>query len=161
MRKYELCNLTELPERKPQGYLVNGLDLVAIRSEDSVSVLYGRCLHRGALMADGYIRGENLVCGVHNWDYRFDTGVSAYNNDEALHKFTAEIKEGGVVCIDLDEIEAYLAEHPQPFNRAEYLGQYADTHPEHTEPYTSYIRELAQNGFEELRSSWPFSSHGC
>lgn len=34
-------------------------------------------------MADGFIDGPNLICGVHNWDYRYDTGISEYNNDEA------------------------------------------------------------------------------
>lgn len=46
------------------------------------------------------------------------------------------------VFVDEEEIDAYLAEHPQPFNREAYLGAYADTHPEDTEPYTGYIKEL-------------------
>jgi hypothetical protein len=54
-----------------------------------LNVLYGRCLHRGALMSDGFVDGQNLICGVHDWDYRLDTGVSEYDNDEALHKFGA------------------------------------------------------------------------
>lgn len=36
--------------------------LVVIRFDDSVSVLYGRCHHRGALLSDGYIAGPNLTC---------------------------------------------------------------------------------------------------
>ncbi|MGR3660319.1 MAG: hypothetical protein ACU0CA_03900 [Paracoccaceae bacterium] len=27
-------------------------------------------------MADGFVRGRNLICGVHNWDYRLDSGVN-------------------------------------------------------------------------------------
>ena len=26
-------------------------------------VLYSRCQHRGALMADSYIEGDNIICG--------------------------------------------------------------------------------------------------
>ena len=51
-----------------------------------VSVLYGRCLHRGALMADGHVEGDNLICGLHDWDYRLDTGVSAYSHHEVLNE---------------------------------------------------------------------------
>jgi nitrite reductase/ring-hydroxylating ferredoxin subunit len=36
--------------------------LVVIRFDDSVSGLYGRCHHRGALLSDGYIAGPNLTC---------------------------------------------------------------------------------------------------
>ena len=43
-------------------------------------------------------------------------------------------------------MDDYLKNHPQPFDREHYLGSYADTHPENTEPYTGYIKELARNG---------------
>jgi len=155
----QLCSFTELPEKQPTGFQVNGLDLVAIRYGEKISVLYGRCLHRGALMADGHIDGHNLICGVHGWDYRYDTGVSEYNNEEVLHKFAAEVKSGAV-WIDEAEINDYLAKHPQPFNRSQYLGQYADTHPESTEPYTSYIKDLAQNGLENHGHHGPSAAMG-
>jgi nitrite reductase/ring-hydroxylating ferredoxin subunit len=71
---------SELPDREPAYALVAGVDLVVVRHDDDVSVLYGRCLHRGALLADGFVRGQDLICGLHEWDYRLDTGVSAYNN---------------------------------------------------------------------------------
>ncbi len=75
MHKFiELCSLDELQEKTPAPKLVNGLDLVLIKYDGNVSVLYGRCLHRGALLSDGHIEGQNLICGVHGWDYRYDTG---------------------------------------------------------------------------------------
>ena len=159
MKEIKLCSFTALEDKKPIGKQVNGLDLVVIRYGDKVSVLYGRCLHRGALMSDGHIDGNNIICGVHNWDYRIDTGVSEYNNKEALHKFHAEIKDGNVY-VNETEINNYLAKHPQPFNRDNYLGQYADTHPESTEPYTSYIKELAQNGLKNWGHHGPSASMG-
>ena len=145
----KLLELAQLQERQPMHAVVNDLDLVAIRYDGHISVLYGRCLHRGALMADGRVEGHNLICGVHGWDYRLDTGVSEYNNKEALHKFTSKI-EKGFVWVDKAEIDAFLEEHPQPFDRQKYQGIYADTHPESTEPYTSYIQELSKNGLKNI-----------
>lgn len=150
---------SELQDRIPTHYQVNGLDLVIVKYDDTVSVLYGRCLHRGALMADGHIDGDNLICGVHGWDYRYDTGVSAYNNKEVLHKFHAEVQDD-YVLVDEEEINRFLQEHPQPFNRDTYLGQYADTHPEATEPYTGYIKELAQNGLKNFGHHGPSEAMG-
>ncbi len=144
-----IAKISQLENKKPKHALVNGLDLVIVKFDDDISVLYGRCHHRGALMSDGYVKGHNLICGVHDWDYRVDTGVSEYNNDEALHKFSTKVEEGNLF-VDGDEVDTYLADHPQPFNRDEYLGTYADTHPEDTEPYTSYIKELAQNGLKNI-----------
>ena len=144
-----LCSYNSLEDRIPTYAQKNGLDLVVIKYDDNVSVLYGRCLHRGALMSDGSVQGDNIVCGVHNWDYRLDTGVSEYNNEEVLHKFSSKIEDGHVI-IDEGEVDDYLDKHPQPFDRNAYLGQYADTHPENTEPYTNYIKELSQHGLKRI-----------
>lgn len=158
-KKYNLLKFSSLEEKKPTHALVRTIDLVVIRYGDQVSVLYGRCHHRGALLADGYIEGQNLICGVHYWDYRYDTGVSAYNNDEQLHKFTAVI-EDDIVWIDEQEIIEFETSHPQPFNREQYLGAYADTHPEATEPHTGYIQELARNGLKKTGHHGPSASMG-
>ncbi len=151
--------INDLDDRSPYHHQINGLDLVIVRYDEKVSVLYGRCLHRGALMSDGYVDGDNLICGVHGWDYRYDTGVSEYNNKEVLHKFYSEIKDG-FIWVDEDEIADFLKEQPQPFNRNEYLGQYADTHPEETEPYTGYIKELSKNGLKNFGHHGPSESMG-
>jgi len=103
----KIATWSELEDRQPAYALVANVDLVVIRYDDNISVFYGRCLHRGALLADGHIDGDNLICGVHNWDYRFDTGVSSYNNDEYLHKFNAWIDhEADAVLVDETEISA-------------------------------------------------------
>lgn len=149
MRKHKICKLSELKDRVPAYALVENVDLVIIRYDDKVSVLYGRCLHRGALMSDGHIDGENIICGVHGWDYRYDTGVSEYNNKEVLKKFTSFI-EDDILFVDADEVEEFNKNKPQAFNREEYLGQYADTHPEATEPFKGYIDELSKNGLKNI-----------
>ncbi len=145
----QLCEMDSLEEKQPAHALVLNTDLVLIKYGDKVSVLYGRCQHRGALMSDGAIVGEDIVCGLHNWDYRIDTGVSSYNNSEKLHKFK-ELIVDGYLCVDQAEIAAFEKENPQPFKRDEYQGAYADTHPESTEPYTRYINVLAKDGLTKL-----------
>ncbi|WP_196891164.1 glutamate synthase-related protein [Aureivirga marina] len=145
----KLAVISELPLKEPQHALVLNTDLVIIKYEEGISVLYGRCLHRGALLADGSIEGKNLVCGVHNWDYRYDNGVSDYNNAERLHKFKEYIK-GDILYIDENEVLEFEKENPQRFDRDVYHGAYRDTHPEDTEPYTLYIQELAKHGLSRV-----------
>jgi len=146
----KVATWSELVERQPTYALVSGVDLVVIRYDNEVSVLYGRCLHRGALLSDGSCKGRNLYCGVHSWDYRLDTGVSEYNNAEALHKFNAWIDEdGNAVLVDENEVSKWADENPQPYRREEYQGLYADVHGGPEEPHTRYIQELAKNGLEK------------
>ena len=147
MKKYKIGKFSELEDRKPVHHIVNGLDIVVVKYDSEITALYGRCLHRGALMSDGYIDGKNIICGLHGWDFRLDTGVSAYDNSEALEKFDTLI-EDDILYVDEDQIDAYLEEHPQPFDREAYLGQYADTNPQDTEPYNGYIRNLSKNGLK-------------
>ncbi|MEE8595347.1 MAG: glutamate synthase-related protein [Gemmatimonadota bacterium] len=157
----KVASWSELEDRRPAYALVGEVDLVVIRYGDEVSVLYGRCLHRGALLADGHIDGESIICGVHQWDYRYDTGVSEYNNDEALHKFTAWLDtDEGAVFVDGAEVDAFAEAHPQPYKRDEYLGLYADVHGGPEEPFSRHIQELARHGLDRVGHHGPMSAMG-
>lgn len=157
----KVATWSEIADRKPAYALVAGVDLVIIRVGDKVSVLYGRCLHRGSLLADGYLRGDDLVCGVHGYDYRWDTGVSAYANDEVLAKFTAWVDaDADAVLVDEAEIAAWAQAHPQPYDRTAYQGLYADVHGGPEEPLTGYIHGLARDGLTVVGHQGPIAAMG-
>lgn len=149
MRKTVVAKFAELEDRKPVHALVEDVDLVVTRFDDRVSVLYGRCLHRGALLADGFVDDkDNLICGLHFWDYRLDSGVSEYNNHEVLAKFTSGVEDGDV-WVDADEVATWALEHPQPYNRDEYLGAYQDVHGAPEEPFVTLIQGYAKDGLKK------------
>jgi len=157
----QVATWSQLQDRQPAYALVNDVDLVVVRFDDKVSVMYGRCLHRGALLSDGHVDGENLVCDVHNWDYRLDSGVSEYNNAEALTRFNAWIdEEQDAVLVDADEIRAWADEHPQPYKRDDYLGLYADIHGTPEEEQNGYIQELARDGLSSMGHHGRMSAMG-
>ncbi|MEX0383469.1 glutamate synthase-related protein [Spiribacter sp. 1M153] len=155
----KVATYSELPDREPQYALVDTVDLVVTRFDDHVSVLYGRCMHRGALMSDGFVEGDNLVCGLHYWDYRVDTGVSEYNNDEALPRFTSWI-DGDMVMVDADEVRQWARANPQPFDRDRYLGLYADTGSASEEPMNKFIQKLAKDGLSKTGHHGPVAAMG-
>ena len=159
--KAKVATWSELSDRTPAYALVADVDLVVIRYDDEVSVLYGRCLHRGALLADGRVEGDDLICGLHNWDYRIDSGVSAYNNEEALARFGAWIDPiDDAVYVDEAEVAAWATGHPQPYDRASYLGLYADLHGGAEEPSNKEIQTLAKRGIEGVGHHGPVSAMG-
>ncbi len=160
-KKVKVATWSLLEQKKPEYALVADVDLVVIRYGEAVSVLYGRCHHRGALMADGEISGKNLLCAVHYWDYRYDTGVSEYNNDEALHKFAAWIdKKEDAVYVDENEILEWTRKNPQPWNRDTYQGLYADMKGGPEEPFNHYIHSLASADPASFDSHGPISAMG-
>lgn len=151
MHKVSISDWNELEPLTPAYALIANVDLVIIRwkNEDKASVLFGRCLHRGALMADGHISGKDIICGVHNWDYDYKTGVSSYNPSEHLQLFSSWV-EDGKVWVDEDEIKSWAIDNPQPYDRNAYQGLYKDIHGSDEEPHTQYIQHLAEHGLSKV-----------
>jgi glutamate synthase domain-containing protein 2 len=151
MKKIRIAEWDDLEPLCPAYALVANVDLVVIRwqHEERASVLYGRCLHRGALMSDGSIEGKNLICGVHQWDYSYKTGVSSYNPEEKLHRFQSWIEEGAI-WVDEEEVVEWEKEHPQHYDRDAYQGLYKDVHGGAEEPHYQYIQHLAEHGLSQL-----------
>ncbi|MDH5020307.1 glutamate synthase-related protein [Halobacterium rubrum] len=159
---------SDLPDREPAHAKAAGVDLVVVRYDDDVSVLYGRCLHRGVLLGDGHVEGQNLICGVHGWDYRYDTGISEYDNSEQLETFTAWVDEGDdAVYVDAAEVADWAADNPQPYDDLDPEEADSATNPEfygdpdpEKEPHTHYIQELAQLGAEGIGEHGDVSAMG-
>jgi nitrite reductase/ring-hydroxylating ferredoxin subunit len=151
MNKVRVATWSDLEPGGLAHALVAGVDLVVVRWPDGQghSVLYGRCVHRGALMADGHIDGDNLICGVHSWDYRYDTGVSSYRSTDVLHKFSSFV-EDGAVWVDEDQIAKWSKIHPQPYVRDAYQGEYQDPTGTHVELHIKDIQALAEFGLERV-----------
>jgi len=154
-----IARWSEVPDRHPVGALVGNVDLVIVRYGDEVSVLYGRCLHRGAMLADGEVSGDNLICSLHGWDYRYDTGVSSYDNSNFLEKFSAWV-ENDELLVDAAEVRRWEFTHPQPFDRSAYQGSYQDPHGAIEEPHVGLIRHLAGDGLATYGHHGPIVSMG-
>ncbi|RMH81533.1 MAG: glutamate synthase [Actinomyces sp.] len=138
---------------------VAGVDLVVVGDGDEHAVLYGRCLHRGALLADGTRRGDDIVCGLHGWDYRWRTGISAYDERQRLERFRSWLVDGELF-VDGDEVAAFARRHPQPYDDSDYQGRYRDPHGDPVEPHVGFIRELAGHGLTRTGHHGPIVSMG-
>lgn len=172
-----IATWNDLGDREPTHARTAGVDLVVVRYDDEVSVLYGRCLHRGVLLGDGHVEGEDLICGVHGWDYRYETGVSEYDNSERLETFPAwvEADDDGeeAVFVDAAAVAEWADDHPEPYDLPE--GVDADeasdvdaaVNPEfygepeaENEPYTHYIQKLTREGPEGIGEHGSVSAMG-
>ena len=147
-RRIRIATWSDILEDQPVGARIGALELVIIRRGATPHVLYGRCLHRGALLCDGHVSGPDLICGVHGWDYRIETGVSAYNNDERLERFPATV-DGDELFVDADAVDDFLRRHPQPDRDHIYQGRFHNGSSP-VEPHLAEVRELAANGLSRV-----------
>jgi methylamine---glutamate N-methyltransferase subunit C len=140
----------DLTENQPAYALVENVDLVVIRlPEDEVRVMYGRCQHRGALLSDGGVRNDRLVCGLHGSTYDVCTGKNVHYPGADLRRFDAWV-EDGQVYVDADAVKAWETDHPQKYRRDSYQGLYADFKGTEEEPHNGAIQALAGHGLSRV-----------
>lgn len=117
-----VAKLHQLLDDEPFSASALDIDLVVVRTQGQVHVLYGRCPHRGALMAGGCIEGDTLVCTVHGWDFDLSTGASTRVPGESLARFAAQVDDAtGEVLVSRGELEAWRLDNPQAFLPGEFF----------------------------------------
>ncbi|OBF98859.1 Rieske (2Fe-2S) protein [Mycolicibacter sinensis] len=132
-----VASLSDLAEREPFAAKVSGVDLVLILRGNDVSALYGRCAHRGALMADGHVDGDVLVCTVHGWRYAVDTGVSPVNPSVALTKFPAWVSDDSVY-VDRSTLTEFAEANSQTYDDDGYQGAWIKPADTAEEPFVTH-----------------------
>ena len=69
-----VANLDELHGEGPHALLADGFDVVVVRTPAGVRAFEGRCPHQGALLGEGELDGDKLVCRNHRWRFSVDSG---------------------------------------------------------------------------------------
>ena len=154
-----VASFDELDIGRPYGVSVGGVDIVLIRRGENVSALHGRCPHRGALLADGRVEGDLLVCGVHGWRYDSETGTSPVNPAVALTKFPAWVSDG-VVYLDELAIAEFTRAHPATNDDDGYQGRWIKGEDSADEPFVTHIHELAGHGLDRVGHHGPMAAMG-
>lgn len=140
-----VASIGDLAENTPSTVRVSGVDLVLVRQGDDVRALYGRCAHRGALMSDGSIEGDLLVCGLHGWRYEIQTGVAPVNPAVRLATFPAWVSDGAVY-VDQAAVDAYARDNPPTYDDDGYQGQWIKPTNTAEEPFVAQIHQWAAHG---------------
>jgi nitrite reductase/ring-hydroxylating ferredoxin subunit len=86
---------------------VGGLEMILIRDGDAHYATQRRCLHQGADLAEGIIAAGELICPLHAWRYRADTGVHVQSRQNCLVVYRVRVA-GDAIQID-----------PRPIRNAE------------------------------------------
>ena len=69
-----VANLGELKSAGPFALSANGVDVVLARTGGGWRAFGGRCPHQGALLGEGELDGDSLVCRNHRWRFALDSG---------------------------------------------------------------------------------------
>ena len=88
----------------PHAVSVGGVDLILLRTNGRARVYQGRCPHQGALLGEGELDGDALVCRNHRW--RFDAETGKRQGGPQCLVACPVIEEHGEVLVDLAPLAA-------------------------------------------------------
>ncbi|MDH3215338.1 MAG: glutamate synthase-related protein [Candidatus Krumholzibacteria bacterium] len=144
--RVKIADLKELADREPAHARVGDVDLVVIKVGPDIHVFEGRCRHQGALMSDGSVDGEQLVCGLHGWTYDVRTGANQDASGNDLTTYESWV-ERDAVLVDGDEIIARGGKKAEQSQKTEKKTAPEPSNRE--EPHNEYIRHLATHGLSK------------
>ncbi len=88
----------DLPE---EGALValeiDGEPVVLARRNGKLFAIDGICPHAGAMLGDGELDGDEVVCPYHGWGFHLETGICRQVPALCAPPHTVEEVDGGVV----------------------------------------------------------------
>ncbi len=99
-----LCGIFDLPVRGGRVFMdvADDLDLIIFRVEGGNVIAYdAACPHAGALLRPENEMGGVLVCYIHHWRFKVDTGECLDVPQCPLIRYPAQIK-GFDVMVDPD-----------------------------------------------------------
>jgi toluene monooxygenase system ferredoxin subunit len=101
LRKIMHCDELWIGEKK--GIIIDGIALVIVHSEQGYSAFYDRCPHAGAMMSEGFLEGDRLICARHHWQFNAGSGKGINPPVTHLHSYPLVIDEEGMIWIELGE----------------------------------------------------------
>ena len=69
-----VANFDELHGDGPRALSADGFDVVVVRTPAGLRAFEGRCPHQGALLGEGELDGDRLVCRNHRWRFSVNSG---------------------------------------------------------------------------------------
>ena len=69
-----VANSSDLVGHGPFALSAAGVDVALVRASAGWRAFQGRCPHQGALLGEGEIEGDKLVCRNHRWRFSLDSG---------------------------------------------------------------------------------------
>jgi len=96
----------------PHVVSARGVDLILLRTSGGPRVYQGRCPHQGALLGEGELEGDALVCRNHRWRFDVETGARQ-GGPECLIACPVVERDGEVLVDPSALIHVQFAQSPQ------------------------------------------------
>ena len=93
-----------IPLREGRAVTLGERTIAIFNLGDRFLATDNQCPHRGGPLCDGIVSGESIVCPLHAWKVRLDTGAVERPSarDECITTYPTRI-DGGIVMLEIPE----------------------------------------------------------
>lgn len=91
-----LCTADELKEHEGKRFIVDETEVAVFKIDNKIYALSNICPHQHtALIYDGFIEDECIVCPVHGWKFNLETGKQP-SGQRGLDSFPVKVIDGKI-----------------------------------------------------------------
>ena len=95
---YQVATVSEIAPGDSKAVSVNGRQMALFNVNGAFYAIDDACPHRGAPLSEGYVKGEQVLCNWHCFDFHLRTGACEVVPE--LKVSTYEVKvEGEIVFV--------------------------------------------------------------
>ena len=92
----KVCSIKEIEENVGKRFIINNTDIAVILVNNEVHVIENICPHQhSALIYDGFIEDEFVVCPAHGWKFNLKTGKTP-TGGRGLETYETKVVKGYV-----------------------------------------------------------------
>lgn len=86
------CKAADLIEGKGLSIEVDGLRVAVFLDRGRFHALLGHCPHAGGPIGLGWVEDGEVVCPLHRWRFKLETGRCTTVSGESVHAFRCEMR---------------------------------------------------------------------
>ena len=96
---FKICKSSDIPENSMRAFPVEKTDVLVVRHNGVLFACNNSCPHRGASLSKGEIKGDNIICYMHGYEFNIFTGklvnMKSWKRDSRWMEQTAAWRESG------------------------------------------------------------------
>jgi nitrite reductase/ring-hydroxylating ferredoxin subunit len=112
---FKICKSSDIPENSMRAFPVEKTDVLVVRHNGVLFACNNSCPHRGASLSKGEIKGDNIICYMHGYEFNIFTGrlvnMKSWKRDWRWMEQTAAWRESGdltMYSVEENDNEVYV-----------------------------------------------------
>ncbi len=99
-----VCTISDLTEGQGYEVVLKGRPVALFLNKGKVYAVDDRCCHREGQLSKGWVKDNEVICPLHQWNFDLETGISPYNPKDRINTYPV-MRLRDEVLIDVDTIE--------------------------------------------------------